>query len=104
MILIVNKFVDSYEEIAKYSTLLEKINDAIYIFSDGFADQFGGLMGKKMMKKRFEATLVNLQAHHMEEQKQALIAYFQNWKQMVEMKLIEKDCLLILQKILLQKH
>jgi methyl-accepting chemotaxis protein len=31
MILIVNKFVDSYEEIAKYSTLLEKINDAIYI-------------------------------------------------------------------------
>jgi tetratricopeptide (TPR) repeat protein len=58
-----------------------EINDAIYIFSDGFADQFGGLMGKKMMKKRFEASLLSLQAHHMEEQKRALITYFQNWKQ-----------------------
>jgi tetratricopeptide (TPR) repeat protein len=61
-----------------------EMNDAIYIFSDGFADQFGGLVGKKMMKKRFEATLLSLQAHHMEDQKQELITYFQNWKQEAE--------------------
>ena len=61
-----------------------EINDAIYIFSDGFADQFGGLMGKKMMKKRFESTLLSLQVLHMEEQKHELITYFQNWKQEAE--------------------
>ena len=31
MVLIFNKFVDAYGEISKYSNLLEKINNAIFL-------------------------------------------------------------------------
>jgi serine phosphatase RsbU (regulator of sigma subunit) len=30
--------------------------DMVYLFSDGYADQFGGASGKKFKKKQFKAT------------------------------------------------
>src|SRR3972149_2386949 len=35
--------------------------DTFYLFSDGYADQFGGDKGKKLTKKRFKEILVSLQ-------------------------------------------
>ncbi|MGZ4035432.1 MAG: SpoIIE family protein phosphatase [Bacteroidia bacterium] len=55
-------------------------DDAIYLFTDGFADQFGGPKGKKFMYKRFRDTLVSIQEHSMEEQKKLLFETLQEWK------------------------
>ncbi len=57
--------------------------DTIYIFSDGYADQFGGTAsskGKKFMYTRLRALLLNIQNNTMEEQKQILLNNFYEWK------------------------
>ena len=55
-----------------------------YIFSDGFADQFGGENmdggGKKFSKKRFRDLLINLADIPMKEQITHLEKTFTNWK------------------------
>lgn len=58
--------------------------DALYIFSDGIADQFGGPLGKKFMYKRLKETLLAI--HHKEaaKQKKELISTFNNWKNQEE--------------------
>ena len=33
----------------------------IYMFSDGFSDQFGGDLGKKYRSKKLKETMINLQ-------------------------------------------
>src|ERR1035437_2200499 len=40
-----------------------------YLFSDGFADQFGGKDGKKLMSKYFRKLLTSIQGKTMQEQK-----------------------------------
>lgn len=57
--------------------------DTIYIYSDGYADQFGGPNGKKLTHKRFEALLVNSDSS-MLEQKDKLQRYFNEWKDGLE--------------------
>ncbi len=54
--------------------------DAVYLFTDGFADQFGGEKGKKFMYKRFKETLLELQDKPMEQQKELLNSIFEDWK------------------------
>jgi serine phosphatase RsbU (regulator of sigma subunit)/tetratricopeptide (TPR) repeat protein len=54
--------------------------DTFYIFSDGFADQFGGESGKKMMSKRFKELLINIQNETMVQQLKLIDAYFETWK------------------------
>ncbi len=54
--------------------------DCVYLFTDGYADQFGGPKGKKLMYKRFQETLISMQDNSMEEQKGILYHTFENWK------------------------
>jgi serine phosphatase RsbU (regulator of sigma subunit) len=54
--------------------------DTIYIFSDGFPDQFGGDEGKKLMTKRFKDILVNLSNLPISHQKEALNNIMLEWK------------------------
>ncbi len=54
--------------------------DTIYIFSDGFADQFGGSEGKKLKYKAFKELLLSIQHKTMNEQQQILDAFFEQWK------------------------
>lgn len=54
--------------------------DSIYIFSDGFADQFGGPKGKKFMYKPFKKELKEINASSMNGQKDRLTKVFENWK------------------------
>lgn len=54
--------------------------DTLYIFSDGYADQFGGESGKKLMTKKFKEMLLSVQHLSMKEQCDFLKNYFLNWK------------------------
>ncbi|MAC96367.1 MAG: hypothetical protein CMC96_12805 [Flavobacteriales bacterium] len=53
--------------------------DQIFIFSDGYADQFGGPRGKKMMYRRFRELLVETSILPVEEQKNQLNSALKNW-------------------------
>ena len=59
-----------------------KKNDRIYIFSDGFPDQFGGdeKPTKKFSRKRLLDELVLNHSLPMEEQKQKLLASLSSWQ------------------------
>lgn len=57
-----------------------KKGDTIYIFTDGYADQFGGPDGKKYKYKRFKEFLLSIQNESMEIQKNKLYEEFINWK------------------------
>jgi serine phosphatase RsbU (regulator of sigma subunit) len=52
----------------------------LYLFSDGYADQFGGPRGKKMMQNRFSEHVKEVSSQTMLKQKQALESFFDNWK------------------------
>ncbi len=58
--------------------------DAIYVFSDGFADQFGGEKGKKYKYSTFRNCLLDNFSHSMEKQKQLLEQEFNDWKGEIE--------------------
>ena len=53
--------------------------DVIYMFSDGFADQFGGPEGKKFKYRRFRHLLMSIHKLPMIEQKQRLEASMKDW-------------------------
>jgi len=53
--------------------------DTIYIFTDGYADQFGGEKGKKFKYKQLQDLLLKNCNKSMEEQKQLLSATIENW-------------------------
>lgn len=55
-------------------------NDMLYMFSDGYADQFGGDKGKKFMVKRFHNHLLAIHNKSMTEQQQELEHLFDTWK------------------------
>jgi PAS domain S-box-containing protein len=55
-------------------------NDTIYLFTDGYADQFGGEKGKKFKYKQLEELLVANSSKELEEQKQILLNTFDAWK------------------------
>lgn len=54
--------------------------DIIYIFSDGYADQFGGPEGKKIKKNNFKKILLELSHLPMEEQREKLYNHFKTWQ------------------------
>jgi ligand-binding sensor domain-containing protein/serine phosphatase RsbU (regulator of sigma subunit) len=55
-----------------------------YIFSDGFADQFGGKNGKKLTKKRFNELLLTIQNKTMGEQGLELEQFILNYRKDLE--------------------
>lgn len=55
-------------------------NDLIYIFSDGFADQFGGPEDRKFRYRPFKELLVRIHKQDMGKQKKLLEQKFYNWK------------------------
>jgi serine phosphatase RsbU (regulator of sigma subunit)/Tfp pilus assembly protein PilF len=57
-----------------------KKNDCLYLFTDGFQDQFGGLKGKKYKTSQLKERLLNIHQHPMDEQKNILEKEFENWK------------------------
>ena len=54
-------------------------NDCVYIFSDGYPDQFGGPRGKKLKYRSFKALLTKVSDKTMAEQKESLLKYMTDW-------------------------
>ena len=61
-----------------------KKGDMIYLFSDGYADQFGGPEGKKFMSKRLENLLGEIANLNCDQQKTRLETVFAEWKGALE--------------------
>ncbi|MCW3805174.1 two-component regulator propeller domain-containing protein [Plebeiibacterium marinum] len=53
--------------------------DSIYLFSDGYPDQFGGAKGKKMMKVGVKRLLEEIHQKPMEKQGELVRDNFMNW-------------------------
>jgi len=54
--------------------------DMFYIFSDGYADQFGGPNGQKLRYKAYQSILMEIHQLPPAKQKQILIDKFEEWK------------------------
>ena len=54
--------------------------DSLYIFTDGYTDQFGGPNGKKFRYTELRNLLCNITELPMSKQKDKLIDSFTNWK------------------------
>ena len=56
-----------------------KRGDSIFIFSDGYADQFGGPKGKKFMISHFRNLLLQIAVEPVDQQKYILAKTLQEW-------------------------
>jgi len=70
------------EEKKKFTnhTFKLKSGDMIYIFSDGYADQFGGPNGKKFMANHFRDLLLDVHKHPIDKQKEILNKTIEEWR------------------------
>ncbi len=67
----------------KTHTVSLEPGDTVLLFSDGFADQFGGKVkvgGKKLKSKNFIKLLASVQDLSMQQQRAEILAFFQEWK------------------------
>jgi serine phosphatase RsbU (regulator of sigma subunit)/Tfp pilus assembly protein PilF len=55
-------------------------DDMLYIFSDGYLDQFGGEQKKKFGYRRFRELLLEIHLKKLQEQKELLVKAFNSWK------------------------
>lgn len=55
-------------------------NDILYLFSDGYIDQFGGDNRDKFKTKRFKELLLEISSETMSTQKELLLDNFENWR------------------------
>ncbi|TND10253.1 MAG: protein serine/threonine phosphatase [Bacteroidetes bacterium] len=64
---------------SRYTVDTEK-GDMLYLFTDGFADQFGGPKGKKFKYKQLYELLLSVSGLPVEQQKKQLEEVFENWR------------------------
>ena len=57
-----------------------KVGDSVYLFSDGYQDQFGGEKGRKYMKGRFKKFILSVQDQDMQTQLASFEKEFNSWK------------------------
>ncbi len=68
----------------KMVTVPVQPGDMIYVFSDGFADQFGGPHGKKLKSSGFRDQLLSIYHQPLDVQKMRLRQFFFDWKGSLE--------------------
>ncbi|MBI4647753.1 MAG: SpoIIE family protein phosphatase [Bacteroidia bacterium] len=76
-------YEDEFTGYSNYEIDLQK-GDIIYIFSDGYCDQFGGPQRRKFMSKNLRDTLLGLKGLTMESQKAKLDLILNDWKGEIE--------------------
>jgi len=78
--------IGKYAEIKEFSTHQVCLNkgDLIFVFTDGFADQFGGPRGKKFKYKTFKNLLIQNKELGVKEQLAVYDKSFEDWKGDVE--------------------
>ncbi len=72
-------FSDKKENFTFHEIQLQK-GDTLYLFSDGYNDQFGGEKGKKFKSRYFKKLLLSIQDKSMKEQKEILDKTIKDWK------------------------
>jgi serine phosphatase RsbU (regulator of sigma subunit) len=86
-------FTEDNQHFETHEIKLQK-GDTFYIFTDGYADQFGGAEGnltalenfgstkhdKKLMTKKFKEILLDIQNKTMQEQEKQLDAFVDKWR------------------------
>lgn len=72
-------FVPEFGSFSQISFDLGK-DDIIYLYSDGFSDQFGGDKNMKYMLKKFRELLLKISSYEIEEQRILLEKEFDSWK------------------------
>jgi serine phosphatase RsbU (regulator of sigma subunit) len=78
--------IGKYSDPKPFKTHFIQLNqgDSIYIFTDGFQDQFGGEKGKKFKAANLKTLLLSIQDESMEKQKQIIDEAFEDWRGSLE--------------------
>lgn len=71
-------------QVFKTTTIQLEKNDSLYLFTDGFADQFGGEDGKKFMSKNLKLLFISICNLTSSEQFNAIDNTFSSWKNINE--------------------
>lgn len=75
----IGSYINNEKEFTNHTVNLQN-DDCLYIFSDGYADQFGGPKGKKFMRKHFRKLLLDIAHLPMAEQKWRLMDTLDRWQ------------------------
>jgi len=75
----IGPFIGGIQNFQNHTIQLEA-GDTVYVFSDGYADQFGGEKGKKFRYKNFRELLLGMQDKDMYEQKELLDTTIESWR------------------------
>jgi phosphoserine phosphatase RsbU/P len=75
----IGAYVDQKAQLFTNNVIDLMEGDMIYLFSDGYADQFGGPENKKFFTKRFDELLFNIHKKPLEEQKELLKTTLYDW-------------------------
>ncbi len=86
--------IGKYDKLEPYTTHTFELkkDDTIYIFSDGYVDQFGGVKGKKFKTKSFRELLLSIQNKSMNEQRNTINETFEQWRG--ELEQIDDVCII----------
>ena len=78
--------IGKYAEPKPFTTHNIQLNkdDCIYIFTDGYQDQFGGEKGKKFKASKLKELLISIQHENMEKQLDLINNAFETWKGTLE--------------------
>lgn len=68
------------QKIFQEQTIELNKGDSFYLFTDGFADQFGGPKGKKFKSSRFRDVLTQIATQEIKNQKRELEVVFDSWR------------------------
>ncbi len=74
--------IGKYAEEKPFTTHTLQLNkgDMLYLFTDGYADQFGGPKGKKFKYKQLLELVLNIHKQNLPDQKKELESIFTNWR------------------------
>jgi serine phosphatase RsbU (regulator of sigma subunit) len=78
--------IGKYADAKPFTTHQVHLNlgDGLYIFTDGYSDQFGGPSGKKFKAASLKKILLSIQGKNMDDQKSILNQAFEDWRGTLE--------------------
>jgi len=85
----IDEYTDNYHfqsihKIFQNKSISFQRGDKFYLFTDGFADQFGGSKGKKMKYKGFRELILNISKLNSQDSRIFLRNYVEEWKNGLE--------------------
>lgn len=74
--------IGKFDDLKPYTTYTFELHegDSLYVFTDGYADQFGGEKGKKFKAKTLKEILIEIQEQSMSDQKDTLHKAIEEWR------------------------